>query len=182
MLREKGSLPLFWSYKYLTHLNPEAFQRLQSIDWKHDSLGLNPLPDMSTLVFSSLLGSNFCVCGDAGSASGPTTDPVLTQLQQQFMPASNNMQQSGISPTDFTAPTNGLTSKSHTLSERHWYHQASRTDSNISLARTLHCTFMRYHVTWVDDVMTSAHLVYLTDVVTGSLGRAASTKQPCFPP
>lgn len=51
------------------------------------------------------------VCCCAGSASGPTTDPVLLQVQQDFMPASGHMQQAGLSPAFFAASHSTLTSK-----------------------------------------------------------------------
>jgi hypothetical protein len=47
----------------------------------------------------------------AGSASGPTTDPVLIQLQQSFIPAASSMQSSGISHAFYAAPQNTLTSR-----------------------------------------------------------------------
>lgn len=46
----------------------------------------------------------------AGSASGPTTDPVLIQLQQSFIPDASNMQASGISPSFYITPQDVLTS------------------------------------------------------------------------
>lgn len=49
--------------------------------------------------------------GGAGSASGPTTDPVLIQVQQDFMAASGQMQQAGLSPAFFAVLQNTLTSK-----------------------------------------------------------------------
>lgn len=45
-----------------------------------------------------------------GSASGPTTDPVLIQLQQSFIPDASNMQASGISPSFYITPQDVLTS------------------------------------------------------------------------
>ena len=47
----------------------------------------------------------------AGTALGPTTDPVLIQVQQDFMPDSGHMQQAGLRSDFFAAPQNTLTSK-----------------------------------------------------------------------
>ncbi|DBA91935.1 TPA: hypothetical protein ACH3X2_003834 [Trebouxia sp. C0005] len=48
---------------------------------------------------------------DDGSASGPTIDPVLIQLQQSFIPAASSMESSGISHAFYAAPQNTLISR-----------------------------------------------------------------------
>lgn len=53
----------------------------------------------------------FSVCWNAGSEEGPTTDPVLIKVQQDFMAASSHMQQAGLSPTFFATPQNTLSSE-----------------------------------------------------------------------
>ncbi|DBA74262.1 TPA: hypothetical protein ACH3X1_011047 [Trebouxia sp. C0004] len=62
---------------------------------------------------------------DDGSASGPTTDPVLIQLQQSFIPAASSMQSSGISHAFFAAPQNILT----TITAGYEPHSPSTQDS-----------------------------------------------------
>jgi len=75
----------------------------------------------------------------AGSASGPTTDPVLIQLQQSFIPAASSMQSSGISHAFYAAPQNMLTSRFFSNVAAASCMSTSSFFSNVAAVRVIPC-------------------------------------------
>ena len=75
----------------------------------------------------------------AGSASGPTTDPVLIQLQQSFIPGATSMQSSGISQAFYAAPQNTLTSRYISNVAAASCMSTSSLFSNVAAVRVIPC-------------------------------------------